>query len=934
MLLYSNQSSLDQIMNFFFYKSSVAKLYQTKAKHTKKQMKLRYTALLSLLLKDAVAEKTQTTATNEWIPNGWPEGPAHSVYSVEDYKDRDDCLRLVKEKHPAAQGVTYQDYAGQTQCWVQANFLYMEYDPESTQIVYSTLAFDKSNPKDENVGPGSGYNESPDYVPNWTCGKAPIREQDENDEDARQNRIVNGKQATPGYYPWVVGVGVLSRPEYETFKCNCGGTIVSAKFILSAAHCYYDENHDENHWVYAGMHNTDSRSGNEQIIKTKKVTIHPQYDDDTTDWDFAMLELSENLKFTDYVQPACINRKYDPFEGETNYLNTGNKDDAVGTTDLYVAGWGSLYRYMGVSPNILQFLLTHPNDINYCNARYSYELTDRQLCAGTNTLEKTCSGDSGGGLFLNDNGDWTIVAIVSFAHGCNNRDPDVYAKVFSATKWIDTFLKYEVTGIPINYIPDEVVAKLGTDAEEVSSFKCGTRPISGKNNQQQNSDRNTRIIHDRDPYSRAKAGDFPWTVAIMESLDDPIFASGALISQKYVITSNVQFESCFLAVGQDDQTFVQKQTQFFQSKKIIKKATHGNGDEYNLALIELDGLVEFSDYVQPVCVPDAGQDFGIYSETALTKPEGDKDLFITGWGYVHPRGPTANKLNYAKVKAINKEICRKWLVAYSEGGGVLDTEMCAGKEDGSADTCNQDVGSPLISKVNGAWFLHGVHSWGIWYPECGFSHFPTVYTDVSNKDGGINDWIYENSDLRNLDITFDSISGDNDAESLDQATDTVNQDQVGESHFSDALDDEAFNYSDYMDQFESSNSNCPAIKLSLTNEYDQIIIGPPSNLCLEAKGRKIVAKKCDTDKKAQKWIVHDSGVIQSHTNLLSCLAVKKNKAVFKSCDMLDLEDPNEKFKFSYQMGRLVHDKSSSFMAYSKENGVYFQGETIVFGSVE
>ena len=44
----------------------------------------------------------------------------------------------------------------------------------------------------------------------------------------------------------------------------------------------------------------------ERWIATRTLHEHVDYDPDTTDMDFAILELEEELTFTDKIRPACI----------------------------------------------------------------------------------------------------------------------------------------------------------------------------------------------------------------------------------------------------------------------------------------------------------------------------------------------------------------------------------------------------------------------------------------------------------------------------------------------------------------------------------------------------------------------------------------------------------------------------------------------------
>lgn len=59
----------------------------------------------------------------------------------------------------------------------------------------------------------------------------------------------------------------------------------------------------------------------------RRILLHPQYDQFTSDYDIALLELSAPVFFNDLVQPVCV-----PAPSHT--FTTG--------TSCYVTGWGVL----------------------------------------------------------------------------------------------------------------------------------------------------------------------------------------------------------------------------------------------------------------------------------------------------------------------------------------------------------------------------------------------------------------------------------------------------------------------------------------------------------------------------------------------------------------------------------------------------------------
>ncbi|NWS36827.1 ACRO protein, partial [Polioptila caerulea] len=134
----------------------------------------------------------------------------------------------------------------------------------------------------------------------------------------------------------------------------------------------------------------------------------------------------------------------------------------------------------------------------------------------------------------------------------------------------------------------------------------------------------------------------------------------------------------------------------------------------NIALLELDQPVDCSDYIQLACVPDS----------ALAVHE-LKTCYIAGWRASPDSAPSPHvMLQEAKVRLIDVQLCNssRWY-----GGAVHPQDLCAGDPRGGIDTCQGDIGGPLVCKDNvGDYFwLVGLASWG---KGCAGAKRPGVFT--------------------------------------------------------------------------------------------------------------------------------------------------------------------------------------------------------------
>merc|ERR1711971_227435 len=115
-------------------------------------------------------------------------------------------------------------------------------------------------------------------------------------------RIINGQSVmNPGTYPWQALLIVNGR-------FTCGGSLISPKFVLTAAHCTRLAQASSIE-VVLGRHNftgETSTEPNEQRRKVSQVHIHPQFNPSMLDNDFSLLELESEIEVTDYVGSVCL----------------------------------------------------------------------------------------------------------------------------------------------------------------------------------------------------------------------------------------------------------------------------------------------------------------------------------------------------------------------------------------------------------------------------------------------------------------------------------------------------------------------------------------------------------------------------------------------------------------------------------------------------
>merc|ERR1712042_310983 len=246
----------------------------------------------------------------------------------------------------------------------------------------------------------------------------------------KDERIIGGADTDINEWPWMVSMTFS-----DGVRHKCGGTVVASEWIVTAAHCLYEdpemtvETEAEDISIVLGEHD-NSMEGEEilprKVVKVSKYIKHPNWDtgSGTFDADIALLKLAEKVDLNTYT-PACM-------------ANTG--DDFVGKT-AWVYGWGALSFGTGDYPDKLQELSVKIVSQDVCQAAHNdleWTITDGMLCAGGVTGQDSCQGDSGGPLTVDVNGQHHLVGDVSFGDDCAKEGRyGIYAKTAFFREWID-----------------------------------------------------------------------------------------------------------------------------------------------------------------------------------------------------------------------------------------------------------------------------------------------------------------------------------------------------------------------------------------------------------------------------------------------------------------------------------------------------------------
>ncbi len=237
----------------------------------------------------------------------------------------------------------------------------------------------------------------------------------------------------------------------------CGGVIVNATHVVTAAHCVIDDETErvvapEHIAVLAGasrLSYSSQASASAGVVEdpAAATAYDPAYNRASSDYDVGVITLKRPL-WTSPTPPARDGLSaiapipVDP----TLAASYANPDVSGAPIVATVSGWGD------TRPEPSSGLGSYPNDLqavrvplipaetcaeDYADPFASQPITAQMLCAGGQAGGgDSCFGDSGGPLVVDrDNppdppSDYVLAGLVSFGDGCaQNESPGVYARI-------------------------------------------------------------------------------------------------------------------------------------------------------------------------------------------------------------------------------------------------------------------------------------------------------------------------------------------------------------------------------------------------------------------------------------------------------------------------------------------------------------------------
>uniref|UniRef100_A0A336LGC1 CSON005046 protein n=1 Tax=Culicoides sonorensis TaxID=179676 RepID=A0A336LGC1_CULSO len=583
--------------------------------------------------------------------------------------------------------------------------------------------------------------------------------------------IIGGTGALPHEFPHQA---LLQNGNNDWF---CGGSLVSEKFVLTAAHCLQQNPTS----VIFGMHNlTNLLDGHEKELETfqkinvKRFFFHPSYKKPAVYNDIGLIELKRRVKLTPYVRPICL-----PTASEYKFLEK-----------LTVTGYGLTENATSKDDfnDVLQKVeLPHVSN-EACKEIYNRPyldtnislpkgiLPEKQICFGGIKGKDTCYGDSGGPLqrlHKNVYCSYVLIGIVVNGILCDISVPGIYTNVLPYMDWIKNIicelslqrleakfrkvtkmikLLYLLLLIPFSQTQN--CKKLHNCPQVFSDFQLKDKSLQfcdGDDDdkvvcpplppsiEEKKCLQYMKAILVQDPdtgeYSNkcttlatpfivggteAEKNEFPHQALLGNNVG--FFCGGSLVSEKFVLTAAhclTPTRPTKVMLGIHNKQYKSKDTQTFDVSQVIIHPSYKKPVVYNdIGLVQLRKKVKLTPYVRPICLPTRKQ--------VASLP---KSLLATGFGLTSYDGDQSNTLQKISLPIIPHQTCQSAFTSQKNylPQGILAKKQFQGDSGGPLQTVHKDVYCSYLQI--------GMTSVGV---ECGHG-YPGIYTNILEYM----DWVKE-----------------------------------------------------------------------------------------------------------------------------------------------------------------------------------------------
>lgn len=271
-------------------------------------------------------------------------------------------------------------------------------------------------------------------------------------------RIVGGTESPPSAWPSQVGL-LQHNVNDRTHAQFCGGTVLSPSWILTAAHCLFEEDGRRTPArdidVLAGTQ--DLTTGGERI-QAVEARVNDGFDLDSLRYDVGLIRLDH------------------PVHAPAMPIIAQGKGIAPGT-DLVTTGWGNESSAGSTFPTKLREVHVPYVRDSDCSSTYppgpDEVFIKTMFCAGNLGTggKDSCEGDSGGPISTKLSGTYTQVGIVSWGLVCADATyPGVYTRLAALSDSVKGQVRYGPQPDAASFVRQQYRDLLGRSPSDLELF--------------------------------------------------------------------------------------------------------------------------------------------------------------------------------------------------------------------------------------------------------------------------------------------------------------------------------------------------------------------------------------------------------------------------------------------------------------------------------
>ncbi|XP_038106786.1 ovochymase-2 [Culex quinquefasciatus] len=249
--------------------------------------------------------------------------------------------------------------------------------------------------------------------------------------------------------------------------------------------------------------------------------------------------------------------------------------------------------------------------------------------------------------------------------------------------------------LPLQLLLPVIAAALQPKATDLL-FRCGQRPANS--------------IGVITAGQSTWPGQFPWHAALYrrQLLGSEYICGGFLVSDRVVVTAahcvtapngyQMVPEALLVRLGVHELLAMSRDGQEHRVERVYRHEEYeGSSYRHDVAVLMLQTVVEFTRFVQPVCLWNVGE-FGTGLDLVGT---------VSGWGLTE-YDVLANSLKSARLPMVSYLDClEKDRDVFAPV--LFDGMFCAGLDNGT-NVCNGDSGGAFVVNINGTWIARGIIS--------------------------------------------------------------------------------------------------------------------------------------------------------------------------------------------------------------------------------